>query len=48
MKRLNQVVVKYLTHSCDCDIVVVPFKLTNLMAFETGQPSGAEGPDSQL
>ena len=48
MKRLNQLVPQYLTHSCSYDIVVFLFKLTNLMSFETGQPSGAEGPDSQL
>jgi hypothetical protein len=28
--------------------VVVPFKLTDLMSLETGQPSGAEGRDSPL
>jgi hypothetical protein len=48
MKQLNFVVLKYLTHSCSYDIVMVMFKLTNLMSFGTGQPSGAEGPDSQL
>jgi len=48
MKRLNLVVLKDLTHNCSYDSMVVLFKPTNLMSFDTGQPSGAEGPDSQL
>jgi hypothetical protein len=48
MKQMNQVVLQYMTHRCSYEIVVLLFKLTNLMSFETGQPSGAEGPDTQL
>jgi hypothetical protein len=42
------VVLKDLTCSCNYDTVAVPLKLTNLMSTGTGQPGGAEGPDSQL
>ena len=48
MKQLNQVVLKDLTHICNYDIMVVLFKLTNLMSCDTGQPGGAEGPDTHL
>jgi len=47
MKQLNLAVLKDLTHSCSYVIMVVLFELTNLMSFDTGQRSGAEGPDSQ-